>query len=325
MRRNAEVLVFQQPTDYVLYNKIVDLLESSASCLNGNYMPSLDKAEELLNSNPSGGCALSLLFLSDGKPSDEHGTLYDECGVRLRLQGQQRHLLQAKKKIARMSSKFGRRLSVHTIGFGALGEDFAVLKAMSAKAEEYGSKSTYSDASLDVQALSNAIDRYSSTLSSTMTECTEVSTGAARTVREVKRESQLSQFEHASVNRIDESWTVHIDSSSQSADVARTLSDYDALGLRVGGTVLMRQTFDVGLKDWCRTAQMSMGAVAVAMKEEIFGEGAERMVRALMSPCSSFIGQPPWCFILCLPFSHGGMSIGNLPDVGLRRCIGFAR
>lgn len=277
MRRDAKVLVFQQPTDYILYNRIIDLLESSASCLNGNYMPSLDRAEDLLNANTSGGCALALLFLSDGKPSDQYGALYDECGLRMSLTVEQRHLLHAKKKISGMASKFGRRLTVTTIGFGVPGEDFAVLKAMCTAAEDYGSRSAYHASGLDVQALSTAIISYSSTLSSTMTECTEIGTGAARNVREVKRESNLNQFEHANDKTVDMTWVVHCEAIRvRATHVADYLS---RIGVHTQGQIIQRKKFDAVSNNWRQVSQMTEGAVAVAMKEEIFGEGAERMVR----------------------------------------------
>lgn len=72
MRDKAEVLVNCEPTTWVLYNTIIKLrqwteLKPSGP---GNYLPALDLAEKLLASNTSPGCALSLLFFSDGKPSD---------------------------------------------------------------------------------------------------------------------------------------------------------------------------------------------------------------------------------------------------------------
>jgi hypothetical protein len=76
MRDGAEVILVHEPTTYALYNKIIDLsdwgnLRPEGA---GNYIPAIEAAEQLLttNENASAGCALSLLFFSDGRPSDKH-------------------------------------------------------------------------------------------------------------------------------------------------------------------------------------------------------------------------------------------------------------
>lgn len=64
-----------EPIDWVLYNKLVDVDMREWTELRpsgpGNYMPALDAAERLLSFNPNSSCSLSLMFFSDGRPSDK--------------------------------------------------------------------------------------------------------------------------------------------------------------------------------------------------------------------------------------------------------------
>jgi len=72
MRDEAEVVIRNEPTTWVLYNKLIDMREWSnlRPFGPGNYLPAIEMAESLLTSNTNAGCALSLMFFSDGKPSD---------------------------------------------------------------------------------------------------------------------------------------------------------------------------------------------------------------------------------------------------------------
>lgn len=55
----------------VLYNRFVDIHHKVKPRSHGNYLPSLDQAEKLLQTDSNHpATALCLLFLSDGKPSD---------------------------------------------------------------------------------------------------------------------------------------------------------------------------------------------------------------------------------------------------------------
>lgn len=55
----------------VLYNRFVDIHHKVKPRSHGNYLPSLDQAEKLFrNDCNQPGTALCLLFLSDGRPSD---------------------------------------------------------------------------------------------------------------------------------------------------------------------------------------------------------------------------------------------------------------
>lgn len=73
MRDEAEVHpeILMEPITWDLYNKVVDLAyDPRRGKGHGNYVPALQKAAKLLEDNQSEEQALSILFLSDGKPSD---------------------------------------------------------------------------------------------------------------------------------------------------------------------------------------------------------------------------------------------------------------
>lgn len=73
IRDGAEVILKAEPMDWMLYNRFIDYREWSLIKPSGHgfNIPALEKAEELLElSRNIGSCSLSLVFFSDGKPSD---------------------------------------------------------------------------------------------------------------------------------------------------------------------------------------------------------------------------------------------------------------
>ena len=170
MRDIAEVVLYCEPTSWVLYNKLIDLREWSSIRPSGpgNYLPAIKLAEELLMLNQSGNCSLSVLFFSDGRPSDRG----DFAG-----------------RIGQLASIFGRRLSIACIGMAEEGEDFSTLNAMVTEATSYGAIATFKKPTLDADSLSNIISSLATSLTTTITEITEISTGKPKTIRiDVKRE-----------------------------------------------------------------------------------------------------------------------------------------
>ena len=73
-----------------------------------NYFPALDKAFELLGTGVHEDCALSLLFLSDGQPSDAWCYGYTPFAM-------ERQICARCKHIAR---RFEEQLTVTMVGFG---------------------------------------------------------------------------------------------------------------------------------------------------------------------------------------------------------------
>ena len=100
-----DCILKHQPMDWLLYNQIIDFLRSRHPIGHGCYLPAIDKAHELLSANKSGKCALQLLFLTDGVPSDDMGA-QDRC----------KHLIC--NRIASLSCRFGSRLTVGGFAVG---------------------------------------------------------------------------------------------------------------------------------------------------------------------------------------------------------------
>jgi hypothetical protein len=170
MSGEAKCVIRCQPTDWVLYNKFIDMREWSMERPEGpgNYMPALKMADSLLMLNTCGSCSLSLLFFSDGRPSD----LGDFAGT-----------------MGAIAAKFGRRLACTCIGMADQDEDFSTLQAMVRKAKSLGAIASFRKPSLDVDSLSDIVTSVASTLTSARTEIRELGGKQARTVRvDVTRE-----------------------------------------------------------------------------------------------------------------------------------------
>lgn len=286
MRQRCEVVIDTEPTDFILFNKIIDLLHSSEAHSAGNYIPALQAAEAKLSSNAYSGCALMFLFLSDGKPSDTYGPAdryknLDDQPQSLSITDQ--HHFHVQRRISRLAAKYGRRLSMMTMGFGPEGEDFSVLKGMSSVAVGYGCEAEHINSALDVHALTSGLIRFSSTLTELKTECTDLDTGTAKTVRDVNRESPSDRIRNHRKIGIDKddanSWTVFMDRDP--TNISKYVS-------RIAG----RFTWDLARNEFTQTTLKTDGSVGVAMCNAIFGEGAERMVHRFreMDVNCTFIG-----------------------------------
>lgn len=281
MRQRCETVIDRMPTDFILFNKLIDLLHSSEAHSAGNYIPALEAAEAKLSFNAHGGCTLMLLFLSDGKPSDNYGRAnldekIDEHGQPRSLSSNDRHHFHVQQRVSRLTKKYGRRLSVMTMGFGPDGEDFSVLKGMSSVAQGFGCDARHINSTLDVNALTSGLVCFSSTLTDRKTECTDLDTGAAKTVRDVSRESPSERIRNNRKTGIDElsdwlsrsstgakSWTVFMDCAPVAQLIPR---------------VVRRITWDLSRDEFVKTELKTADSVGVAMCKAIFGEGAERVV-----------------------------------------------
>ena len=172
MRDEAEIIIEREPTTWTLYNKLVDMREWSTARPwgAGNYLPALEAADGLLSSNANAGCSLSLLFFSDGRPSDRG----DFAGV-----------------VGGLASKFGRRLSLTCIGMAEASEDFSTLNDMVTEAQSYGAVASFGKPSLDADSLSNIVTTLASSLTTSRTELSELKTGTMKEVRmDVTREKR---------------------------------------------------------------------------------------------------------------------------------------
>jgi len=305
MKDEAYVVMKYEPTDWVLYNKLIDMREWNELKPSGpgNYMPSLEKAELLLTRNLNSKCALSLLFFSDGKPSDRG----DFAG-----------------KMGNVVSKFGRRLSIACIGMAEVGEDFSTLNKMVTEAQAFGAVASFGKPSLDADSLSNLITSLASSLTTSLAEMTNIETGALRKIRmDITREKvdtpddlfltsdwivfetfsckqfvaniwswdyKLNNFVRIVDHRCVHCWkmTTVFDKKAENGQdllcpdcetVSFCLSCYQT-AVRRGGKSLHRNcSISLQEKRLGNIVCKEVPSFDVAVKQPIFGEGAERIVR----------------------------------------------
>lgn len=180
MNSSATVAFEREPMGLALYNKLVDLHNRGTPNSHGNYKPALAAAQELLTPdlhNP--GCALSLIFLSDGRPSDWHTDPY-ECGdeaarhaqlvrwyVNPNIGGEKATRDKLARQIYALAGPFGQQLSISTLGFAKEDQDFLVLAVMAQAARDAGAGGDFFRVGLSAQGLSQSITRSVSTLTAT--------------------------------------------------------------------------------------------------------------------------------------------------------------
>ena len=108
---DAKCAIHKHPVNWVLYNKIVDMLRTRHPLGKGNYLPAMSLAKDLLMENNHGGCLLQLVFLTDGAPSDEVAKSYPHGILKYRREA-------VSKRIASVARKFGSRLTIGAIAVG---------------------------------------------------------------------------------------------------------------------------------------------------------------------------------------------------------------
>jgi len=206
---DQKYLLRYQPMDWILYNGIIDFLRSHHPCGGGNYLPAIDKAQSLLSYNMSGKCALQLIFLTDGAPSDFSG-----C--------QERSKYEACNRIAALACRFGSRL---TVGGFAVGKgQFSTLEGMVKTAEECNCEGFLMKASLRVEDLSSAFSQMSTLITDTKTTMTDFKTNSQRTFRDLIREPKSAIRVYIEDEAL---WKVYTNLPISSANVVRTFFDKD--------------------------------------------------------------------------------------------------
>ncbi|KAH9096406.1 hypothetical protein LEN26_017495 [Aphanomyces euteiches] len=130
MRDEATTVFYREPLTNVLFNKVV-----------AHMAMELDEPED--------SCAVMLMFLSDGKPSD----------------GKKSFIEQLKSRMDDLGARFGPLLRVGTIGFAGSGNDFSVLQDMTKMAQQAGAHGTFSNPQVCATKLSSAVTELRSDLS----------------------------------------------------------------------------------------------------------------------------------------------------------------
>eukprot|EP00798_Chlamydomonas_sp_ICE-L_P029668 gene29668-5083_t len=178
MRDKATTVFEREPMTNVLFNKMLRQKKEATPSHHGNYVPALQEAARVMADDKGNSkCALLLLFLSDGKPSDKGG--------------REVVMESLKESIQELAGEFGAQLTFGMIGFGGGEADFGVLQSMAEAATEAGSHATFSYSGQCSQALSNTISSLGSRLSATRTRITALTAlsgpQAGRTQRPARR------------------------------------------------------------------------------------------------------------------------------------------
>jgi len=225
----------------------------------GNYLPALDEAETLLGLNDFASCALGLLFVSDGKPSDNHASFPGYQKGMWKYQIPYAEILGA--RMARMASRYGRRLTVDTVAFGQTDEDYSVLEAMASSSSEYGSIANFNQClELTSASIGNSITSLTKSLTKTKTELTELGGSSQRIVRRFLRESKSCTDDELRPAKGE--WLRYLDGTH----------------FNIEEKPLKRELWDSKNERWIPTEPLSPQAAGVAVRKDIFGEGAERIV-----------------------------------------------
>jgi len=190
LEQTPRVVVYEEPTTWTLYNRIVHIYNEGTIQPRGHgpFVPALDTAISLLTRNSNAACAIALLFLSDGKPSDaalQRGMTKEEWNH------------QITEKVESLAKQFGRRLTFTAMGVGDM-DDFATLEAMVDAAKDYGAVSHFANPSKTSIAIGGVFTALSSTLTATQTEMTDMDTMKQHKVKEVMRESKIKARRHIS-------------------------------------------------------------------------------------------------------------------------------
>lgn len=266
MKDNASIMIDRMPFDWILYNKIIGIMKTEKPSNGGKFIPALDLVQDYLLWNRSRNCALSLLFLSDGKPSDNFKT---GKGSNNHIQGE--HFKSMKKQmtppIERLASFLGKRLNMCFFAIGPeSSDDFGILEHMSNQAKEYECSVIYQPASLKAGVLSTALRKMSTTTTNTMTTISDIP--KSFTFRDFIK---MKQTDVGSPSLTD-TWEVF-----EKSEIVKMEYRKDR------GFVSTSEVFSHPL------------ATGIAWETRWFGEGKERLAKELreIGPCRfNFVGLP---------------------------------
>lgn len=243
-------LIKNHPMNWILYNKIIDLLRDRQPIGDGNYIPAIKLAEEALLLNKRGTCVLQLLFLSDGAPSDKPPRGFGSGLMGFSDTVYHSHAIG--ESVSCLARQFGSRLSVGAFAVGR--SQVQVLKHMVSVAASYNCQVFLSKATLCVNDLSSAFRSMTTLLTNTKTAATDLATNRQRTFRDLIRESKFSVNIY---NMNDGHWNKYCSES------------------------ITRAYFDKKEYKWVYPQHKfnDNRAVGLVVRDEIFGEGKERAVR----------------------------------------------
>jgi hypothetical protein len=276
MRGDAVVTVDKEPITWELHNKIVDLAnEPLRAGGQGNYLPALKMANTVLTSIQDENCALLMLFLSDGGPSDRgkgvHGAI--------------------RAQVLTISRRFMARLTFGAFGFAHEKKNsdgvktFDLLRSMVQEADGAGSEAVFS-CGLDTDSLRRALFKMGTSLQLTRTNMSSLAGGSILRVsgRKVKRTDLKKD----------------VSASEAGSDPGSMLWNYDCYSAKDNRLrrAVSKRTYNVKTKRegimWHYVSLQHPLAVGIAVKKGYIGQGAERAAYEMTEVMTDgvAVGQP---------------------------------
>jgi hypothetical protein len=190
MSTDSDVLIEREPVSWVLYNMVLDL-EMKRPKFHGNYIPALQRTKKLFDKYDHPNTALSLYFLSDGRPSDAPLNIFYE--------------------LRSLAIDYVNRLSTNFIGFGRYTYEFEILESLSKISEEYGCVSQFIHSKLDSTILRDSFNSSAKRLSETRISLTKAGRKTLRPSLGTKENPTSGYFFYPEVQKkvwssIDNSW-----------------------------------------------------------------------------------------------------------------------
>lgn len=253
MRLEPTVVFELEPISWVLYNRIVELAACDDACSHGNYCESIQAATSLLEKYAHNDQALSLFFMTDGKPSDRATHGMHHCDIFPR---------NLHKIIGDFSSKFKERFTFEAFGLGT--NSFEVLESMVSVAHLNGACAKFSNGGRDLLGLCDSMVSVMSSTTGITSQLSRLTSGGKHEVRKptaVEREVYCSS---SSFNDFD--WSIF----NPCVCDKRLKIVHAELQFNV----------DPMKWDWYWVPRpfQCPEAVGFAVKKKCFGEGAERIV-----------------------------------------------
>ena len=196
----ATEVISKEPCSWELYNKLLhrrdkrnfktrEFANTVDSCHgDSNYLPALEAANNVLGSIDHNRCALSLLFLSDGSPTDANNLNLTPLAAR-RLMAE---------KVVAMAQMYEEKLNIQMIGFGSANQDFSVLEHLveAVTLAESGTKAVFTYCGKVADRIGSAVSSLASSTTETRTQLLEQDRGKMRTKRKVSLESETKEQTH---------------------------------------------------------------------------------------------------------------------------------
>jgi Mg-chelatase subunit ChlD len=191
----ARVIFTREPVSWVLFNKLLARRDArdfkgreaakqmELSRCDSNYLPALEEADKLLATGNHESCALSLLFLSDGAPSDAR-----EMG--LTTAAAERRMC---RRVAEIAEKYGKqKLNITMVGFGNKLQDFSALQSMAHAAKDAPGDTTadFMYCEKMTNSMGSAITSLVTSLTASRTALMEAGATRGRTNRNVASETE---------------------------------------------------------------------------------------------------------------------------------------